>query len=94
MFHIVMLLLFSSIMFAAVYQFWFNKNDMVMMMMTPTGALKTTVFDAMSLFLPSFKRSDVQIRQDVIDCRRAIANDERTWSGSLDSLHSGRLSRD
>jgi len=27
MFHIVALLLFSSIMFAAVYQFWFNKND-------------------------------------------------------------------
>jgi len=33
MFHIVTLLLFSSIMFAAVYQFWFNKNDMMMMMM-------------------------------------------------------------
>jgi len=27
------LLLFSSIMFAAVYQFWFNKNDMMMIMM-------------------------------------------------------------
>ena len=32
MFHIVTLLLFSSIMFAAVYQFWFNKNDMMMVM--------------------------------------------------------------
>ena len=31
MFHIVTLLLFSSIMFAAVYQFRFNKNDMMMM---------------------------------------------------------------
>ena len=30
MFHIVTLLLFSSIMFAAVYQFWLNKNDMIM----------------------------------------------------------------
>jgi len=30
MFHIVTLLLFSSIMFAAVYQFSFNKNDMMM----------------------------------------------------------------
>ena len=28
MFHIVTLLLFSSIMFAAVYQFWINNNDM------------------------------------------------------------------
>ena len=28
MFHIVALFLFSSILFAAVYQFWFNKNDM------------------------------------------------------------------
>ena len=27
MFHIVTLFLFSSVMFAAVYQFWFNKND-------------------------------------------------------------------
>jgi len=26
MFHIVTLLLFSSVMFAAVYQFWFNKK--------------------------------------------------------------------
>jgi len=32
MFHIVTLLLFSSIMFAAVYQFSFNKNDIMMMM--------------------------------------------------------------
>jgi len=29
-FHIVTLLLFSSIMFSALYQFWFNKNDMMM----------------------------------------------------------------
>jgi len=33
MFHIVTLFLFSSIMFSAVYQFWFNKNDMMMMVM-------------------------------------------------------------
>jgi len=33
MFHIVTLLLFSSVMFDAVYQFWFNKNDMIMMIM-------------------------------------------------------------
>ena len=31
MFHIVTLLLFSSIMFDAVYQFWFIENDMMMM---------------------------------------------------------------
>jgi len=30
MFHIVTLLLLSSIMFAAVYQFWLNTNDMMM----------------------------------------------------------------
>ena len=29
MFHIVKLLLFSGIVFAAVYQFSFNKNDMM-----------------------------------------------------------------
>jgi len=31
MFHIVAVLWFSSIMFPAVYQFWSNKNDMIMM---------------------------------------------------------------
>ena len=36
MFHIVTLLLFSSIVFADVHQFWFNKNDVMMMMTTMT----------------------------------------------------------
>ena len=30
MFHIVTFLLFSTVMFAAVYQFWFNKYDIMM----------------------------------------------------------------
>ena len=33
MFQIVMLFSISCIMFAAMYQFWFNKNDVMMMMM-------------------------------------------------------------
>ena len=47
MFHIVTLLLFSSIMFAAVYQFWFNKNDMMMTMMV-TKCREQNVVDKMS----------------------------------------------
>ena len=34
MFHIVTLLLFSSVICAAVYRFWFNKNDMMKMVTT------------------------------------------------------------
>jgi len=33
MFQIVMLFSISYVMLAVMYQFWFNKNDMMMMMM-------------------------------------------------------------